>query len=152
MDVLETGFLVLLVALLLFAGLTQFVLRNVFHTGILWLEPLSRYLVLWIAFAGATRAAAEERHIRIDLLPRLLNGKIVLLFGAFTSFSSAAICLILARSGFSFLGMEREFSEVAFLSVPTWLALAAIPLGFLLMAARMTSKGIERLSRAVRRS
>jgi len=152
LDILETGFLVLLVALLLFAGLTQFVLRNVFHTGILWLEPLSRYLVLWIAFAGATRAATEERHIRIDLLPRLLRGKTVLLSGAFTSFASAAVCLILARSGFSFLEMEREFSSAAFLSVPTWLALAAIPVGFLLMAVRMMSKGIEKLSRAVRGS
>lgn len=147
LDKLETGFMVLLLALLLSAGLAQFVLRNLFHTGILWLEPFSRYLVVWIAFAGALRAVGDERHIRIDLVPRLLHGKVGIVVSAVTSFAAAAICFFLAKSGISFLSIERDFGTVAFLSVPTWAALAAIPLGFASIGIRLTWKGVAKLAR-----
>jgi TRAP-type C4-dicarboxylate transport system permease small subunit len=137
--------MVLLLALLLAAGLAQFVLRNLFHTGILWLEPFSRYLVVWIAFAGALRAVGEERHIRIDLVPRLLRGTVGIVVSAVTSFAAATICFFLTKSGFSFLSMERDFGTVAFLSIPTWAALAAIPLGFGAIGVRLTWKGTAKL-------
>jgi TRAP-type C4-dicarboxylate transport system permease small subunit len=149
LDGLETGFMVLLIALLLAAGLTQFVLRNLFHTGVLWLEPFSRYLVLWIAFAGALRAVGEERHIRIDILPRLLHGNVEAVISVLTSFAAAAICAVLTKSGISFLAMERDFGTIAFLSLPTWGALAVIPLGFAAIGIRFAWKGTAKLAYVV---
>ena len=145
LDRLETGFLVLLLGLLLTAGLTQFLLRNLFHTGVLWLEPFSRYLVVWIAFAGALRAVGEERYIRIDLVPRLLHGTVGTIVSAVTSFAAATICFFLAKSGVSFLSIEHDFGTLAFLSVPTWAALSAIPLGFAAIGVRLTWKGMAKL-------
>ncbi len=145
LNALETGFLVLLVALLLLSGLAQFFLRNFFHTGLLWLEPLSRYLVLWITFLGALKAAGEERHIRIDLVPRLLKGRARTLFDIMASLSAATVCLFLARWALDFLRMEREFGGMAFLAVPTWIALAAIPVGFLCLGLRMGGRAIQEL-------
>ncbi|MBN1423758.1 TRAP transporter small permease [Candidatus Fermentibacteria bacterium] len=146
----ETAFLVFLVCLLLIVGLLQLVLRNVFHTGVLWFEPLSRYLVLWIAFAGAVAAAGEDRHIRVDLLPRLLKGRVGAMLGAVTSLAAAFVCAALAKSGIVFLASEREFGTVAFLAVPTWIALAAIPVGFALTGLRLTVSAVSKLVRALR--
>lgn len=148
----EDGVLVVLVIALLAVGLTQLVLRNVFHTGVLWFEPLSRYLVLWIAFAGANAAAGEDRHIRIDLVPRMVAGRAGLFAGALTSLASAVICAILARAAMRFLGAERQFGAVAFLAVPTGVVLAAIPLGFALLSVRLLGKAVGTLVRAVRSS
>jgi len=146
----ETALLTILVGALLAVGLAQLVLRNVFHTGVLWFEPLSRYLVVWIAFAGAFAAAGEDRHIRIDLVPRLLVGRTGLIVGSLTLIAGAVICGALAWWGVAFLLSEREFGAVAFLRVPTWIVLAAIPLGFLLIGLRMLARAVDRLSRALR--
>lgn len=145
LDVVEKGFILLLVVLLLLAGLAQFFLRNIFHTGLLWLEPMSRYLVLWIAFAGAVRAAKENRHIRIDIAPRFLHGRGKLLVHALTSIGAAITCLVLAYWAWDFLKIEREFGGLAFLKIPTWIALAAIPLGFFLTALRCGGRGLADL-------
>jgi TRAP-type C4-dicarboxylate transport system permease small subunit len=52
----------------------QILLRNVFGAGVLWIDPLLRYLTLWIGFLGAALAAAEGRHIQIDVLSRACAG------------------------------------------------------------------------------
>jgi TRAP-type C4-dicarboxylate transport system permease small subunit len=137
----ETGFIVILVALLLIAGVTQFILRNIFHSGLLWLEPLSRYLVVWIAFTGALRATAEGRHIKIDIAPRILSGRIGMVVQSITSCAAAILSFLLSRWALSFVQTEREFGDLAFLEVPTWVALAIIPLGFLGIGLRFIIRG-----------
>ncbi|MBD3163147.1 MAG: TRAP transporter small permease subunit, partial [Candidatus Eisenbacteria bacterium] len=57
--------------MILLSGL-QVVLRNFFQIGLLWIDPLVRTLLLWVAFLGAFAAAGRARHIRIDVLGRLL--------------------------------------------------------------------------------
>ncbi len=133
----EACFLVVLVGALLLVGLAQLVLRNVFHTGVLWFEPLSRYLVLWIAFAGAAAAAREDRHVRIDLVPRIVSGPLGRALACLTLCAGAAVCGVLTWWGIRFLSSEKEFGTAAFLSVPTWIALAALPLGFFTIGIRM---------------
>ena len=138
---IETGFIVVLVALLLIAGVTQFILRNVFHSGLLWLEPLSRYLVVWIAFTGALRATAEGKHIKIDIAPRILSGRMGMLVQAITSCAAAIISFLLSRWALSFVQTEREFGDLAFLEIPTWIALAIIPIGFFGISLRFIVRG-----------
>jgi len=144
---IETGFIVVLVALLLVAGVTQFILRNVFHSGLLWLEPLSRYLVVWIAFTGALRATAEGRHIKIDIAPRILSGRLSMLVQSLTSCAAATVSFMLSWWALSFVQTEREFGDLAFLEVPTWVALAIIPLGFFGIGLRFFVRGTIRFRR-----
>jgi TRAP-type C4-dicarboxylate transport system permease small subunit len=61
------------VALLLGASLAQIVARNLFHSGFALADPLGRHLVLYIAFLGAALAAAQDRHIKIDIAGYLLT-------------------------------------------------------------------------------
>lgn len=55
------------VLLLLGASLTQIVARNLFHSGFPLADPLTRHLVLYIAFLGAALAVTQDRHIKIDI-------------------------------------------------------------------------------------
>ena len=68
-------FVILLGSLAAFAVL-QIILRNVFATGLVWGDDLLRHGVLWISILGASRATLEKKHIRIDLLPRVLPARI----------------------------------------------------------------------------
>ena len=49
--------------------------RNIFGAGIVWIDPLLRVLVLWVAIAGAVVATRNDNHIRIDYFTRYFSKK-----------------------------------------------------------------------------
>ncbi|MEJ2722735.1 MAG: TRAP transporter small permease subunit [bacterium] len=67
----EVGFIALLLFALIFFGCLQIVLRNFFHTGLIWADPLMRHIVLWLGCMGAVLATSRMRHISIDIFTRL---------------------------------------------------------------------------------
>ena len=93
---LEKWVLVLLLGFLTAFAVAQIILRNFFSFGLVWGDDLLRHGVLWISFLGAARATLERKHIRIDLLPRVLPARLsfmadllsVVLFPLLSVFSS----------------------------------------------------------------
>jgi len=65
---IEVGVLALMLAALVVFGCAQIVLRNAFHSGLLWADPLMRHLVLWLGDLGACLESARMRHISVDAL------------------------------------------------------------------------------------
>ena len=59
--------------LLLAFTLTQIIARNFFDTGFTSLETISRHLVLFIAFSGASLVCEQNNHIKIDVLSAFLS-------------------------------------------------------------------------------
>ena len=59
--------------LLLIFTLTQIIARNFFDSGFSHLEPISRHLVLFIAFSGAALVSENNKHIKIDILSVFLS-------------------------------------------------------------------------------
>jgi TRAP-type C4-dicarboxylate transport system permease small subunit len=76
---LEQWVLVLLLGFLAAFAVTQIILRNFLSVGLVWGDDLLRHGVLWISLLGATRATLERKHIRIDLLPRILPARLGLI-------------------------------------------------------------------------
>ncbi len=70
---LEDSLLVILLTTLILLASTQIFLRNLFDTGLVWIDPLLRVMVLWLGLLGAAVAAREHKHIQIDILTRLLS-------------------------------------------------------------------------------
>ncbi|TNF86538.1 MAG: TRAP transporter small permease subunit, partial [Gammaproteobacteria bacterium] len=66
----EDALLVILLTAMIVLACTQILLRNFFDSGIVWIDPLLRVMVLWIGLVGATVATRHNKHIRIDLLSR----------------------------------------------------------------------------------
>ncbi len=136
----------LALATLLFAMLgfsvLQIILRNVFHTGIIWVEPLLRYLVLWIGFTAAVVATGRLRHIHMDVIGRLLPEGPRLWVTQLTALVAAVICMVLARASWIFLRQEHEFGSEGFLGIPTWLLTCVIFLGFATMSKRFAARAI----------
>jgi len=135
----RTTMSVLLLGMLGFAVL-QIILRNFFDSGLVWIEPLLRHLVLWIGFAGAVVAAGRLRHIQMDVVGRLLPMAPRLWVVRFTTLVATLICSVLARAAWVFLGQESEAGLTGFLSIPTWILLAAILIGFSLIAVRFAAR------------
>ncbi len=63
-----------------------------------WVDPFLQKGTLWLAFLGASLATREERHIGIDLLPRLLPHKGKLLMRGIAGVGSSVVAFFLARA------------------------------------------------------
>ncbi|MCA9752170.1 MAG: TRAP transporter small permease subunit [Gemmatimonadetes bacterium] len=125
----------LLLGMVFLSGL-QIVLRNLLSSGLPWIDPLLRHLVLLLAFSGALLATGAKRHVQINVLGRLLHGVAGRVGGALVALLAAAISIALTHASLSLLVDELEFGEIAFLSIPSWMIVAVFPLSFLGMAFR----------------
>lgn len=139
---LECGALTGLLLCMLGFAVLQILLRNIFRTGLVWVEPLLRHLVLWICFVGGFVAAGRLRHIHMDVIGRLLPEQPRLWVLRLTTLAAALVCAVLARAAWIYLGQEHEFGATGFLGIPVWLLTSVIFLGFALMAARFTTRAL----------
>jgi TRAP-type C4-dicarboxylate transport system permease small subunit len=133
---LEVLVLTLLLGLLVSLGFFQIVLRNFFHSGILWADQLMRHTVLWLGCLGAALATTRLRHINIDVFTRLLPdfAKPARRFVVYTA--TAAASFVLGVAALRLVIDEREYGEAAFLNLDTWMLQTVLPFAFFLIAYR----------------
>ena len=130
----ETLLLMALLAVLIFLSFLQVILR-LGHGGLPWADVINRHLVLWIGMIGAALATARSRHIRIDVLGRVLKGAAGRWTGAGLDALAAWICLRLALAARTFVLQTREFGDtLSPLDWPAWMLQAVIPASLALMA------------------
>lgn len=101
-----------LLALLIFVMVSDIfaavLVRYVFHTTLNFAEELGRYVFVWIVFIGMARCVAVDKHVALDLLEHILQGKpkkiakivvcsISLIFFAAMTYGGALLCEIGAR-------------------------------------------------------
>ena len=125
----------MLAAMVLLAG-GQILLRNFLGTSIQDADQLLRLLVLWVAFLGAIAASREGKHIHVDAIARWLPGRVNAAVVALTDLFTFCVCLVLAWQSLRFMQSARESGEMAFGSLPVWVAGLILPLAFTLIALR----------------
>lgn len=107
-----------LVVALIFAmvGLSflQVLLRIFFHSGIVWLDPLLRHMVLWAGLTGAALAARYSKHFALEafgkLAPKAFHRPLEIFAAAFTVAASA----LLFYASYKFIRDEFAADSVAF--------------------------------------
>ena len=133
---LEVGAIAALLLALVLLGCMQIVLRNFFHSGVLWADPLMRHLVLWLGCLGATLATTRVRHINIDVFSRLLPRRHRGYRRAFVFTATAVAAFYLGVAAMRLVVDERAFGDVAFGSVRTWVLQTVLPFSFFVIAYR----------------
>jgi TRAP-type C4-dicarboxylate transport system permease small subunit len=133
---LEVGAAALLLGALIALGGLQILLRNVFHGGILWADPVMRHAVLWIGCLGASIATCRLQHITIDVFTRLLPQPLRLFRHAVVHVATAAAAFFLGLAALGLVADERAFGEIAFGTIRTWTLQSILPFAFLLITYR----------------
>jgi C4-dicarboxylate transporter DctQ subunit len=137
--VLLSGLLTAMILLVL----TQIILRNFFHCGIIGGVEIIRHLVLWIAFVGAGLATREGRHVKIDMASRILSTRGRKIADIISTLFSVVVCTILFVASCKFVYMDYTSAGVAsFLNVPLWIMEAIIPVGYLIVTIRFSAQAI----------
>ena len=121
----------------------QVVLRNLFDSGVAWIDIVNRHGVLWIAFLGGAIATTEMRHLNIDVvgkfMPKSLAKGIRLTILVF----SIAVTAVLLRAAIAFVGDEIEFGGTIIGDIPIWTFEIIIPVGFGLILFHFVMRLIE---------
>jgi TRAP-type C4-dicarboxylate transport system permease small subunit len=135
---IEDWLLAILVLILVVLAGGQIVMRDFFHTGISWADPLMRQLVLWTGMLGALAAVRDEKHIALDVLQRFLSPLVQKIARILTFGFAAAICAALAWFSYKMLSVDYASASPssAFASLPAWIPEIILPTAFGLMSLR----------------
>jgi TRAP-type C4-dicarboxylate transport system permease small subunit len=134
---LENGLLTALVLLLVVLAGAQIVLRDLFHTGLSFADPLMRQLVLWTGMLGALAAVRDDKHIALDVLQRFLGPAAQKIARVLTLGFAALACALIAYYSYTMVQNDYDGASPSPLAgVPAWMAELILPLGFGLMALR----------------
>lgn len=126
----------LALSLVVLAGM-QIVLRLSNH-GLVWLDPLMRVLVIWAGLLGAVAAARYDKHIKFDVIGRLLTGRALTAVRALTLSFAVVICVVMVKASFGLIEVDRESLTELSEGVPMWWAELILPIAFSLLALRFT--------------
>jgi TRAP-type C4-dicarboxylate transport system permease small subunit len=141
---IETVLLVLFLSVMVVLAFGQVVLRNVFGTGVLWIDPLVRQMVLWAGFIGAALATREDRHISIDAFTKFLSPGTKSIIKIVTSIAAAVATCFLAVAAWGFLQEEKSSGGELFLGIPSWVGLLILPAGYALIMIHFLVTAAER--------
>ena len=135
-DRIERALLAVLVTGMVGLSVLQILLRNIWHTGLNWVEPLLGMALLWLTMLGALAAAGMGRHLAIDLAAALLPRRGSAWLARATSLFAAIVSVLLAWAAGRYVGFQREMDITLLLGAPVWKYYMVIPVVFWLMAIR----------------
>lgn len=133
---LEDWFLISMLFAMVVLAVAQIFYRNIFGAGVVWIDPLLRMLVLWVAIAGAVVATRSDNHIRIDFFTRYFSIRIFSYFQRVVYAFCVFICGLISWHAVRFVQMDYDYGTIAFADVPAWVTELIIPVGFFMMAMR----------------
>lgn len=133
---LEDWFLILTLGVMVILAIAQIFFRNIFGEGVVWIDPLLRVLVLWVAIAGAVVATRNDNHIRIDFFTRYVSKRYIKHLQRLVYAFCIFICAFIAYHAVRFVQMDYEYETIAFANVPAWVTELVIPVGFFMIAVR----------------
>jgi len=156
---------VLLVGMVSLASL-QVLLRNVWNTGIDWADVTLQNATVVLGLLGAAIATSEKRHLTIDVVSRLIKGRIKHLVQVVLDIFALGVCSLLTQGGIAtfriayedwranipegwtvWANFKTQFLDGGF---PEWLSQLFLPIGFGLIAFHFTLRLILDLGTLVK--
>jgi len=145
LGLIETALLVVILSSMIFLAFFQVILRDIFHSGILWADPLLRHLVVWLGFLGAAFAAAQGKHFAWEM-PKPKNKNLAVALNVVANLVGAAIAFQLALAARQYEIEERTFGHALFrigsLKVPSWISAEIIVIGFALIGVHLIFRSV----------
>lgn len=132
----EETFLCLLLFSMILLACLQIFLRIFFSSGIVWIDPLLRYMVIWAGLFGAAVATKRSKHISIDIISHLLPDKFLPWLHGLLNCFSAAVCSVLTYAAIIFVRDEALYGGRGLLDIPSWWLNLVYPVAFGIIACR----------------
>lgn len=125
------GIVFLIMAGLVIVTTLQVVFRVAFN-ALTWSEEMSRYLLVWGTFFGATLAYKRGNHIAVTFIIDFFPVKLRVWFNILTYILSLAFCVIIVQQGLTMIQMQ-VFQVSPALQLPMKYVYWSIPVSFGIM-------------------
>lgn len=140
----KTAVTILLSAMTIVVFLQVF-FRFVIKGSLPWSEELSRYLMIWAVFIGASMGAKVGAHIGVGAFVSFFPKKIRMGAIILSGFLSALFCgLILVLSFKVVLSIKMSGQLSPAMAIPMYWAYIAVPVGVLLMGIRFIQATVDK--------
>ncbi len=150
---IEEIVLSLILTTMIIMACLQIALRALFSSGIVWADPLLRYLVLWAGLLGAAVATRMGKHIAIDLISHLVPELILYWLQIAIQVFSLAVCLVLTYASIIFVINEASFDcSQSLLGLASWQLNLIFPVSFGLISMHFLIAVICGIREAIPRS
>jgi TRAP-type C4-dicarboxylate transport system permease small subunit len=147
----EEAFLCLLLLAMILLACVQIFLRTFYSSGILWADPLLRYLVVWAGLFGAAVATKQTKHISIDIISHLVPEQFMPWLRVLLNLFSASVCIFLTYGAVTFVRDEALYGGRGILDIPSWELNMVYPLAFGIIACRFLVLALKDLGHIVLR-
>jgi TRAP-type C4-dicarboxylate transport system permease small subunit len=148
---LEEGLLCLLLGSMVLLACLQIVLR-LLHGGLVWADPMLRYMVLWSGLLGGAVATKQGKHIRIDLASHLMPPWLQAWLQVLLDLAAALVCGILTWVSIVFVRNEVGYGDTTDLfGLPAWMVYLVFPLAFGSMTCRFLAAAVKGFQSVLRR-
>jgi len=137
LDQLEKWAVTLLLGAMTVVVFLQVFFRFVLKGSLPWSEELSRYVMVWAVFFGASMGAKTGAHIGVEvfvnLFPKKLKRFMIVVSAFFTQVFCIFVCMLSLQVVFRIYDMEQVSPAM---EIPMYWAYLAVPVGAVLMDIR----------------
>ncbi len=120
-------------AVLVFANVVS---RYLFNYSMIWVEELTQYQMIWIAYLGAGLALREGRHVAVDLFEESLSPRLRGILRAAIGLAILVFLVVLAVLGVQIAVFAWD-QETPVLNIPAGVPYLGIPIGAALCAIHL---------------
>lgn len=113
--------------------------------GYSWADKRALFLLLWVGFLGASMAAKQHRHLKIDIARKLCPDAWLPRFNGLSYTVAALFTAVLVYLGLIYLfhpDYGRFWVDTIEGEIPDWFKVASIPLALLLLTLRFGARGL----------
>ncbi|MEB3103888.1 TRAP transporter small permease [Ferviditalea candida] len=136
---------VILFSLMTLLIFLQIIFRFLLNASLDWTEELARYSFVWLVYLSASLGVKKNRHIRVELVEKLLPQKASKWFGFLAELIWLLFSLTMVKQGYLVAKMNLETGQNSpSLNLPMGFVYAIIPIGFGLISLRVLQKIILR--------
>jgi C4-dicarboxylate transporter, DctQ subunit len=143
LDRLEEYVTAALLAAMTLLTFCQVVLRYLFDSGLVWALETTTYLFGWLVLLGISIGIRTNTHIAVDILSKRLPHAARRAIGLLAIAMSALYAVLMLYGSWTLVQQLRDFGSLAHdIPLPRWLLLSSLPLGFALLALRITQVAV----------
>lgn len=135
---LEYYLTAVLFTLLILVCFLQVLFRFVLSLPLAWTEELSRYLFILLVYVGASAAAGEGKHVRVEIIDSVLPAKATKALNIIVQLLCALISLVIVKD--MILNANRMNQQSAALRLPMAVLYVLVAAMFVLIAARFLQR------------
>lgn len=133
----EEGALVVVTLTMTSLAFVQVVLRYGASSGLVWVEEVNRYLMVYLTFFGAALGVKYARHIRIELIEKIVGPKGMSLVQLAVNLVGAAYAAAITYLSWDLTSRLMQMGQTsATLQMPIYISYAVMPVAAAIMFLR----------------